>query len=285
MAEGMADDMAADDTAADFHRRLETTGLAERYLLGRLDRGEAERFEDHLVGCPRCQDEVEAARGLRLGLRAVATQAAVSAAVASGLRAHLRRRSAGLPLWAASLALFLVAGVAVAFLAVERQRLTTDLADATGRGTAEIHRLREELDAERARRGEAERVAAAGEGELARPLAGLPVYLLAAIRGTTDDGGSEAATVIDLGAASDGLVLAVDAAADPRYVTHRVVVADAEGEVVFRRDGLQPDALEAILVTFPAAFFAPGEYQLELYGVGPDGATERLARHRLLARA
>jgi hypothetical protein len=45
---------------------------------------------------------------------------------------------------------------------------------------------------------------------------------------------------------------------------------------VFREAGLKPNALEAVLLTFPAGFFKPGEYRLVLEGVKPGGGVAEL---------
>ena len=44
------------------------------------------------------------------------------------------------------------------------------------------------------------------------------------------------------------------------------------GGKVFEQAGLKPNALEALMITFPSAFFAPGEYRLRVEGVKPDGS-------------
>src|ERR1051325_857920 len=50
----------------DMHTELE---LAQRYAAGRLDAGTTATFEEHLVVCERCQDEVRLTARLRKVMR------------------------------------------------------------------------------------------------------------------------------------------------------------------------------------------------------------------------
>jgi hypothetical protein len=101
---------------------------------------------------------------------------------------------------------------------------------------------------------------------LAGPLVNTPVFLLTALRG--DD--ARPAT-IDLSRAGDALSLAVDVGEDTRFDTYRATITKTGGGRVFEKAGLKPNALEALLITFPANFFAPGDYRLRIEGVKPDG--------------
>ena len=71
--------------------------------------------------------------------------------------------------------------------------------------------------------------------------------------------------------------LAVDAGEDPRFESYRVTVTDSGGKRVFRETGLKPNALEALVLTFPAGFFKPGEHRLALEGIKPDGGAVELS--------
>lgn len=94
--------------------------------------------------------------------------------------------------------------------------------------------------------------------ELARP-AELPVVLLGVVRSEETP-----TTVSDTG---EPWSLAVDAGADPRIESYAVSILDAEGEVRFEREGLSPNVLEVIQLTFPSGFLPPGEYRLEVRGI------------------
>jgi hypothetical protein len=59
---------------------------------------------------------------------------------------------------------------------------------------------------------------------------------------------------------------------DLRFVTYKATIARADGGTAFRTAGLKPNALEALLITFPATFFTPGDYRLRVEGVKADGS-------------
>jgi hypothetical protein len=81
---------------------------------------------------------------------------------------------------------------------------------------------------------------------------------------------------IDLSRTGDALALAVDVGEDARFDTYRATIVSLGGKAgggqVFEKAGLKPNALEALMITFPATFFAPGDYRLRVEGVKPDGS-------------
>ncbi len=158
----------------------------------------------------------------------------------------------------------------------ERQEWRARL-DAQRRSNQELeHRLNESESRRIAERRELEaKIAQAKPPEtprgLAGPLVNTPVFLLSALR--SDDG--KPAT-IDLARAGDALALAVDVGDDPRFASYRATITKAGGGTVFRQSGLEPNALEALMITFPASFFAPGDYRLRVEGVKPDGSASEI---------
>lgn len=98
------------------------------------------------------------------------------------------------------------------------------------------------------------------------------VLLLSARR----DGSGEPVAVIDHAAAAPPVVLAVDAGDDSRFESFRVSIDDAAGTTVLRREGLRPNALEVLMLSFPADFFPPGDYRLRVEGVTGDGPAVEL---------
>jgi hypothetical protein len=254
------------------HAYIESHGLVERYHQRVLPADEEARFEEHFVDCPQCMEQLELARGLQRGLRSVAAEDAARAAVAAGLFAWLARRGR-LAQWGTALAaLLLAAGLPALWLVAgsrgERREWSARLADQRHAG----QELERKLDESEARRRSAELAATKPPepppaGTLAKPLVNTPVFLLAALRG---EGAKPA--VIDLSKAGDALALAVDVGADLRFATYRATITRADGGKVFEQAGLKPNALEALMVTFPSSFFAPGEYSLRVDGVKPDGS-------------
>ena len=98
------------------------------------------------------------------------------------------------------------------------------------------------------------------------------MFLLTLVR---SEGGEPAAT-IDLGKIDRVLTLAVDPGADAAFGTYRATITDSAGSRVFREGSLKPNALETVMITFPARFFSPGDYRLALEGLRADGTASEI---------
>lgn len=259
------------------HEEFENEAYADRYAAHQLTVDEELLFEPHLMECPRCQDAVEAAQGLRQGLRLEASRSAapapsartqvlaLAAAVLFALgglawslrQAEISRREAG--------------ATTAAFeniqrdLAAQRERLETqrrDHAEAVARLQHELDQARSEPD----------------DRPASTPLAGLPFYLLATLR--------DAPNELELKAADlrQGFTLALDAAPDTRFASYRVELRGAGGRALFERGDLSPNSLDTIPITFPAGFLTPGDYHLLLQGVAAGGERTEVARHAITVR-
>lgn len=265
------------------HAYIEENGLVERYHQGLLPPDEEARFEEHFVTCAPCMEQLELARGFQRGIKAMAVEDTVRAAVMAqvGLFAWLARRgrrgrlaqgglalavlllAAGLPsLWIAS------HGRSERLVAAQRIEEGKRNAEDLKRRLAETEQRRSEerRDLE-ARLAQAQRPVPPSPGLLDRPLANLPIVLLTAVRGEGEP------ARIELSKTGDLLALAVDAGADPRFVSYRAILIRTGGGTVYRQDGLKTNALETLMLTFPKTFFQPGEYRLRIEGVRVDDGT------------
>ncbi len=259
------------------HTHIEERGLIDLYHRGQIPPSEEAEFEEHFVGCRQCQDRLEAARGFQRGLKTVVAEDAARTVVQAGLLAWaLRRRG----LVVALLALIAVLP-AVGFFAGEREAREAyatwkDLWEGERKTASELERRLAESERrhQEERRNLERQIAEARPTDAPpivpappSPLVNTPLLLLTAVRGEAD--------VPVLRAGADGYVsLAVDAGNDSRFDGFRATITDAAGQRVFRRDGLKPNALEAILLTFPVSFFQAGEHTLVLEGLRPGGSGE-----------
>lgn len=267
------------------HDYIAANGLVERYHQGSLPPDEELRFEEHFLGCPECTEQLELARGFQRGLKTMVAEdlaqaVAVQAVVQAGLFAWLARRGR-LAQWgvAAALLVLVVLGVLSALrLRTELASLRQTVATLHERGSAQgrnAEDLQKRLAGSEAHRRELEsklaqvKTPVAPRG-VAGSVANLSVALLTAVRGP-----GEPAATIDLAKSGDLVALAVDPGADARFETYRVTLTRA-GATVFQKSGLKPNALEAVMVAFPAAFFAPGEYRLRLEGVKADSTAAEI---------
>jgi hypothetical protein len=256
------------------HTYIEENGLIERYHQGLLPPEEEARFEEHFVACPQCTEQLELARGFQRGVKSmVAEDAARAVLVQAGLFAWLARRGR-LAQWGLALAVLLItAGLPALWFRSEstglRQTLTAfqERWQSRDRDAADLQKRLAESDTKR-RELESKLAQAKPSGVSPGSLA---VVLLTAVRG---DAGEPAAT-IDLSRTGEIVALAVDPGPDSHFASYRVTLTRA-GATVFHQAGLQPNALEALMITFPASFFTPGEYRLRLEGVGPDGKASEI---------
>lgn len=104
-------------------------------------------------------------------------------------------------------------------------------------------------------------------------------------------GAAEPSATLTAQQAAQAVTLAVDPGADARFVAYGARVVDtrgpdaqgpgAQGQILFTTDDLQLTDLEVLLLRFPAGFFAPGDYSLEIYGLEADGSRTELLTHSL----
>lgn len=268
------------------HRYVLDNGLIDLYRRGALPPEEEARFEEHFAGCPECLEQLEAARGFQLGLKAMAAEDAARTVVQAGLLAWLARRR-GLVFAVAAL---LIAALPALWLLRENREMSREASASRERLETERQRA-EELErrlaeTERrnaeARRELEARIARAKPPEEPRedgPLVNTPVFLLTLVR----SGGGEPAT-IDLSKIDRVLTLAVDPGADAAFASYRATITDSAGRRVFRQGGLLPNALETVMITFPARFFSPGDYRLALEGLRPDGTAAEIGGYPFRVR-
>jgi hypothetical protein len=264
------------------HSEIEAGSLIERYHQGRLPVDEELRFEAHLTACPQCQEQLEMARGLQAGLRAMIAEDAARTAQL-GLVAWFVQRRRSLQAVLILSPILVAVGLAVALSMIAGSSLRREAAEARAAAEdwrqqlAESERRRsEEQSLAEARLAELDAASPSSEEGRQQPLINTPLFLLAVVRGDP----AEPATTIDLGLIDDQLILAVDAGGDSRFASYRVTIANAGGARLWRQGGLLPNALETLMVTFPASFFAPGDYRLNVEGLGADGSAIELDRYR-----
>jgi hypothetical protein len=256
------------------HTYIEERGLIDLYHRRQIPPEEEVEFEEHFVSCAECQEKLSAARGFQRGLKVVVAEDAARAIAQAGLAVWLRRR------WRAAALLVLAAALPLLGYFVGSRQTRDVVASWKERWESERQSASklESLLAESERRRQEERrqleekiaQARPPETPAPSPLVNTPLILLTAVRGEPGE-----TPVVRLGK-SAYVSLAVDAGDDPRFESYRVAIA---GPRAFRKAGLKPNALEAILLTFPASYFPPGAYRLTLEGVRPGGAAVELGVH------
>lgn len=218
----------------------------ELYLAARLAPEEEARFEEHLIECASCREEVAWAERFRADLRAAAAEEVAAAVVTAGALAGATRRSRLGRLWIAAGALVLLAPSL--FLLYRQTELGGELSlsrSEEARLGEQNRRLAEELVRERQRQSPP------------RPGPALLVSLALLRSGTPPP--------VRLG--SDPVVLSVELPPDPAP-SYRAALLDASGAVLWQQDGLRPSLYGTLLISLPPGFLKPGGYRLDLGAAG-----------------
>ena len=237
------------------HDQIEARSLAERYVAETLPSAEREAFEEHLVDCPRCLDQVDEAERIRAGLAALEEERPV--------RLPARPDVARLPV--RRLALALAAGLVIG--AVPSLLVLRALQEARGQG-ASAHGAVAEAQAraaavERSLREERQaRTNAEAELAAAEQVQSLPVLALAETRGGDEGPGPS----LRIPPGAPFAVLAVETGGYRLYAAQLIA---SDGSVIWREDRLSANAF-GVAVALPARLLPPGGYRLVLEGVSGD---------------
>jgi len=266
------------------HAYIEEHGLIERYHRGLLDPEEETRFEEHYFSCPQCMEQLELARGFQRGLQAATAEDAARAVLGAGLFAWLARRGRLAQLGLTLAVLLAAAALPALWLLGENRELRQARQEQTeqqrqietARRDAEARLAASERQRQEDRRDLEQRLAQAQRPsgpapEAARPL--VPTLLL--LTALRDEPGEPTATF----AGNAPVTLAVDAGSDSSFASYRMTVTGAGGRTLFRQEGLRPNALEVLMVSFPAGFFPPGDYRLTVEGLRPGAPPADLGSH------
>lgn len=254
------------------------------YVAGRLSATDETAFEEHLIDCAVCREEVQAAEGLRRDLRKVAAEeiwrhaTAKTAAQKLGWLARWAPRMPGLRR-AAVVALALLLAALPVWLWIGRRQLERELSEARAnlavatrpypalaRAAAQTERLERDLAAERrARQGLSQ------ELDRLRLSPGSTVF---ASLGFLRDG-PDADQVVHLARDPGWIFLAIDppAAGGGRY---DVTLLRSDGQTLLTGKSLAPDPLyETLVQPVHSTVLSPGRYRLR---VRPSGGPPSAAR-------
>lgn len=231
------------------HAEIEARRVVDRYLMGGLADADAERFEEHYLGCRRCLDELELAQRMQDAARAVASEDASRWAAVRGLAvfAWLARRGPFVQL-ATIAALVLLPAAALLRPAAVRSPEQGPPA------------------------GQAE--ASPGGAVSFAPEAGTLIIPLTPQRGGPDV--SAPSLLLELPREPRWLVFSIEV--EPGAAAYRVVLYRGTAEV-WRAEVLEPDVSGQLNVSFHSGFFEIGDYLLAVDARAPDGGSVRVGRH------
>jgi Putative zinc-finger len=254
------------------HTRINDDQVPERYVLGRLPDEDRYRFEEHLVGCEGCIAAVEAAEGLRDGLKdaSVRDGAAAGAAPPPVVRQGPWPARPLVTLLAA--ACVPVAVLSALFFAQAGQARRE--AEGARQALAQLQRRQAELEgtlgSERA-----DQARAAGRAD---SLKAAPVFMLNLTRGVSD----EPEDRVVLPDAPGWVTLVFDRPERRGVRDYRVRVSSADGRPVGAAASARAAGESLLAVSVPSERLPAGDYVLEVEGL-TAGEPVPLARYRFRA--
>jgi anti-sigma factor RsiW len=271
------------------HQYIEEHNIADRYLMGKLDADEMERFENHFADCSQCRDTLEEIENFRSALRAN-RDLLLPARQRSGhgLLAVLRQSQAWRGAWATAVILMLAASL---WLMRQNMQLRDDLESTRNLLTQlqEHGDLHQESPGNARQTGGAENlsaehnpkppepVAPASAGQATRPLpaaqVNTPIFALSAPRADSRERINE----IALRHSTRWFLISIDLESGLHYPAYRAVVRSADGRAIWTGDGLKANRFEALTMSFTSDFFPPGKYTLTIAGLQPHKAPMPLA--------
>jgi hypothetical protein len=279
------------------HDYIEQFDIVDRYVMSRLVAEESEQFEEHLIDCQRCIDNMKAMRGLMQGFRLLTVQQAAPPQSDTAKRSEwffshwLSRKS-----WAAAACGLLLGILLISILAIiqilhlrqeaaQAESVTADLqrrhednqrsalALAQDRQQTEQN-LKEHIQQLEADLQEAQKVradAAGGPRGWRRPLINIPIVILNSVRGSE-------VTEINLSRTPMDFVISVPLEEKAKYRTYRVTVLKDQRSV-WESNEVKPDSDNALIIGFNSSFFQQGKYVLQVKGGSLDSGSREVASY------
>jgi hypothetical protein len=229
------------------HTYIQEHQIVAQYAVGKLDPADRVEFEDHLVDCRQCLDELELTDDFRQSLRRVASVRENSI--------DSRPASTGRLVAILAAAAVIVVGVVSFFFMRENRGIERQLNQArTDASTWERHYN----DEHQAR--------TAAESQLREsPIASAPLFTLNLTRSanlTTE----APSNVISVSREAKVIVLSLELQNDPDFQSYSAALTDAAGTSVWTADGIVPAASGALALILPASVIRPGKYILTIEG-------------------
>lgn len=270
------------------HPQIEHDNIVDRYLMSQLSGQEEALFEEHLLGCSECLEQLGQAEDFQHSLRAAVSEEVTRTAVRAGVAGWLSRRAVG------RIALGLLVAVAFAALLwrtrqlsgdLERLRLARSAAPQTGAvASAPETQPRPDRSADLEKQLDEQRSLVAElttrVRRLTAPQINTALITLAAARSSGDEGAP--VNQLTRPESPGWLVLAMELAL-VEHETYGVELRDGSGRKLWEQDGLRPDALDTLTVSLHSSFLDAGDYVLELSATG-GGRRVVVGRYRFRMR-
>jgi hypothetical protein len=246
------------------HAETVARDLPSRYVRRELSEDEERQFEEHLVDCARCLDEIEAIEGLRAGLREQPRGATVRRAPAIWWH-----RPA---VWAAFAASLVLAVTVPLMLSLARQR--DDWRNATANQTRLAEEARRSAEALKTRLDRAEQTLSTRPSQTEARVGSIPVLALSLARGPQDP-----SSRFTIPASARLIVLTVEVDDASAAANYRATLATAAGAPIWSVDGFKASSSHDLGIVVPASSISNGDYILRLERVA-NGRVTTAGRYR-----
>jgi len=254
--------------------------------MGKLPPDEYVRFEEHLVACPDCLDQLELTDVFRRALKRVVAEDAA--------RSPLPGRAEPFA-WLASLSAWqrtVLTGCAVLLLLLTP---TTFFLVRTKGVRHEVAQLKNVSDdwqnkyaAERQSRAALEKQLqdlqerASGKSSLPTDSQSVaPLFALNVTRGE-EVGRSEPANRINIPRTAPWIVLSLEYEGEPAFRAYQARLEGSDGRVLWSAEHIPAQNSDALAITLPSRLLPKGKYLLTLEGLGPAGRYAVVSRYSLL---
>ena len=225
------------------HGYIREHEIVSLYAMNKLPPEERIAFEEHLLDCSECQDELMLTDQFRGALREAMPS---YTSVASPLP------RARVPVWAAAAMALLLCGVAMLVILSQRRGFQRQLADAYAVASQWEHRYRSDRQARPAPPGPLTNA----------PAQTAPLFTLSLTRGGAVS--DEPANIVTISPSANTVVLALDCQNRGSTESYRARLTDASSKVAWSADRIAPPLSGALAITLPAALLQPGKYLLAL---------------------
>ena len=234
------------------HVYIEEHQIVSRYAMGKLEPADRVEFEDHLVDCQRCLDELELTEDFRHTLQHVAAGRTGETACRTTKDEQLTKPAGQAfslsEFWPR--AVLIAALLLVSFLFLWKSRRFESELDLAERRFASEHQARE-----------------AAEAQLQETLAQAtaPLFTLNLTRGA-DLGTAQPPNSVSIPPAAKSIALSLEWQNDPDFQSYRATLTDATGRRVWAADRIVAPSSNALAITLPSRLFQAGKYLLTIEG-------------------
>jgi len=235
------------------HAYIQEHQIVSQYAVGKLDPADCVEFEDHLVDCPQCLDELELTDDFRHTLRSLESQRErpIDIRFASASPAVFQRRVVAI-LAAASV---IVIGV-VSFAFIRENRGTE----------RQLEQARTDASTWERRYHDEHQARTDAESQLREtPVASAPLFTLNLTR-SANLAAETPSTAVSISRQVKFIVLSLELQNDPDFQSYRATLTDAAGTNAWSTDDIVPATSGGLALVVPASVIHPGKYVLTIEG-------------------